>query len=67
MNDKKLIDSAEIITMDEIKHLKLPYFEDWQLAILLRLAITSTKSWILMRNSCIMKKHRISSASAVSR
>ena len=27
MNDKKLIDSAEIITMDEIKHLKLPFFE----------------------------------------
>lgn len=27
MNDKKLIDSAEIIIMDEIKHLKLPYFE----------------------------------------
>ena len=26
MNDKKLIDSAEVITMDEIKHLKLPYF-----------------------------------------
>ena len=27
MNDKKLIDSAEIIALDEIKHLKLPYFE----------------------------------------
>lgn len=27
MNDKKLIDSAEIIIMDEIKHLKFPYFE----------------------------------------
>lgn len=27
MDDNKLIDGAEIITLDEIKHLKLPYFE----------------------------------------
>ena len=27
MDNNKLIDGAEIITLDEIKHLKLPYFE----------------------------------------
>ena len=27
MDNNKPIDGAEIITMDEIKHLKLPYFE----------------------------------------
>ena len=27
MENNKLIDGAEIITLDEIKHLKLPYFE----------------------------------------